>query len=373
MGLEYLKPMLDVGSPRVFNCNVMTHRLLAKDPAAELFFRNRPLNNLVLIKDTVPDDGSRTGAPPIGTKLYFPFNENEIYEGGRTIFVHDKSMEAALINQFGEGALKKEALADDIRIMRILDHLPSLDPFLLKDVFLNEGITINPAYFEVSQEVWKEIESFILQRFEPLVKAAFPDTTSADEKGRQLIEKIWEARDLEALKPLTTVFQLPAGQELEIFAAWKGINFYAFQSERMKSLLVEMVTWLKDLQIPVVAVSAAERNELKASLELVRNQVRDEWRNTETILREYQDSYDKLFKQKGSAAGFLTFLKNSKKAYWELGNSLGKTGHASYCWNVITKRFPERKLSWDALKEILPLLNKIFGAGKKPVTSVVWQ
>jgi len=376
MGLEYLKPMLDVGSPRVFNCNIMTHRIQAQEPGAEMFFRNKVLNNLVLIKDTVPDDGSRSSAPPIGTKLYFPFNENEIYEGGRTIFVHDKHVQQVLLNQFGEGALKKEALIEDMRILHIMDRLPSLDPFLLKDVFLNEGMTINPAYFEVSQEVWNEIESFILQRFEPLVKAAFPDAKSAEEKGRQLIEKIWEARDLEALKPLTMAFQLPSGQELEIFAAWKGINFYAFQYQRMKTQLVEMLTWLKDLELPH-AVPVAERNEVKASLELARTQVRDEWRRAEMILREYQESYDKLFGQKsggsGSVAGFLTFLKNSKKSYWELGNSLGKVGHASYCWDTMSRRFPDRKLSWDGLKETLQLIVKIFGPAKKLATSVAWK
>ncbi len=375
MGLEYLKPMLDVGSPRVFNCNIMTHRIQQKEPGSETFFRNKALNNLVLIKDAVPDDGTRSNAPPIGTKLYFPFNENEIYEGGRTIFAHDKHVEKALINQFGEGALKKDALAEDLRIIQILDHLPSLDPFLLKDVFLNEGININPAYFEVSQEVWNEIESFILQRFEPLVKAAFPDAASANEKGRQLIEKIWEARDLEALKPLTMAFQLPAGQELDIFSSWKGINFYAFQYDRMKPQLIDMVTWLKNLEIPPAAVSTAERNEIKTALDSARTLLRDEWRQAETILREYQDSYVKLFGKQGgggSVNAFLTFLRHSKKSYWELGSSLGKVGQSSYCWDVMTRRYPERKLNWDGLKEVLPLIVKIFGA-KKAATSVVWQ
>jgi hypothetical protein len=32
MAKEYYKPMLDVGSPRVFNCNVITRRILAVLP-----------------------------------------------------------------------------------------------------------------------------------------------------------------------------------------------------------------------------------------------------------------------------------------------------------------------------------------------------
>src|SRR6202012_4467519 len=102
----------------------------------------------------------------------------------------------------------------------------SLDPFLMKDVFLNEKIEMNPAYFEVDKALWDQIELYILQGFEPLAKAAFPDAVSSDEVARKLIEKIWEGRDLEALRPLVMAFRLPAGQELEIFAAWKGVIFY---------------------------------------------------------------------------------------------------------------------------------------------------
>jgi hypothetical protein len=372
MATEYLKPMLDVGSPRVFNCNVMTRRILADDPAAPVFFRNKPMNRLVLIKDAVPESESRGATSSIGTKLYFPFNENDIYEGGRTIFAHDRHMESALADNFGQGALKQDALAEDMRILKILDKLPSLDPFLLKDVFRNEGVEINAAYFEVGKELWREIETYILQSFEPLVQAAFPNAVASDEKARALIEKIWEGRDLDTLRPLAAAFQLPQGQELEIFTAWKGINFYAFQFERAKPLMLEMMAWLKDLQIPVGAVSAAERNEMKASLEATVSRLRSEWQLADNIIRDYQSSYDKLFKQKIGSADFLAFLKKSNKAYWDIGNALGKTGHATYCWDVITKRHPNRKLPWEPLREIINMLGKIFSADKKPASNMSW-
>jgi hypothetical protein len=373
MAVEYYKPMLDVGSPRVFNCNVLTRRVLAKDPSIPPFFRNKPLNNLVLIKDTLTEDERRGRKSAIGTKLYFPFNENDVYEGGRTIFAHDKHLEQALIGAFGEGAINKEALIEDRKILAILDRLPSLDPFLLKDVFLNEVFTINEAYFEVGKEIWDQIQQFILQLFEPVVKEAYPDTLSSDEKVRRLIDKIWEARDLEALKPLVEAFRLPPAEALEIFAAWKGINFYSFESERAKPLFVELLAWIKDLKMPVAAVSTAERNELKAAIELVKTQLRSEWQNVDTILRNYQDSYDKMFKLKTSSAEFVAFLKNSSKHYWELGNSLGKIGQATYCWNITTKRFPERKLGWEPLREIMTLLAKIFKPDQKATTSVAWN
>jgi hypothetical protein len=361
--------MLDVGSPRVLNCNVMTRRILAKDPAAKTFFRCKPLNNLVLIKDT---DTSSRSASSIGTKLYLPFNENDIYEGGRTIFVSEKGCEGALIANFGEGALPKEQLYEDMRVMRVLDKLPSLDPFLLKDVFINEKIDMNPAYFEVEQSLWDEIELFILQGFEPLAKAAFPNALSSDEVARKLIEKIWEGRDLEALKPLTMAFRLPAGQELEIFAAWKGIIFYSFTRQRNVQIVTDMLAWLNNVKVPLAAGNASERAEAKTMLDTSRTNMQNEWQVSEKILAEYQASYDKMFKLRIGSTDFVQFLRNSSQHYWNLGNSLGRVGHATYCWDAMSKRYPDRKMPWEATLELLVLMSKIFITPKKIGTASSW-
>jgi hypothetical protein len=370
MATEYYKPMLDVGSPRVFNVNVMTRKIVAADPSASSFFLNKQLNNLVLIKDTLPESERRAAKSPIGTKLYFPFNENDIYEGGRTVFASDRQLKPILVSHFGEGAFNAEALAKDLRILAVLDRLPSLDPFLLKDVFLNDGIVINEAYFDVGAEMWREIENFILARFEPVVSAAFPESRSSDEKARLLIGKIWEARDVVALKPLILAFRLPENEALEIFAAWKGINFYSFQYERAKAQFVDFLSWLKNLQFPP-AVPANERDEAKTSLELIHTQLRSEWQKVDGILRNYQESYDKMFKLKQSSTEFVNFLKNSRKAYWDLGNGLGKTGHATYCWDVMSKRYKDRKLPWEQMRELISLLAKILRP-EQAATSVAW-
>ena len=215
--------------------------------------------------------------------------------------------------------------------------------------------------------------TFILQGFEPLAKAAFPDALASDEVAKKLIEKIWEGRDLEALKPLIMAFRLPAGQELEIFAAWKGVNFYGFEHQAASQKMADMMAWLKEVKIPVGTMSAAERNEIKASLETSKSRLQGEWQAAEKVLQDYQTSYDKMFKLRQGSNDFVSFLKNSNKAYWTLGNCLGKTGHAVYCWDTMSKRFPGRKMPWDQLREFITLLSKVFNADvKKAATTVSW-
>lgn len=373
MAVKYLTPMLDPGSPRVLNCNQLTRRVLQKDANATRLFRNLGLNNVVLVKDAVPEAERRHNTPPVGTKLYFPFNQDDVYEGGRTIFLHDPHLPDALNESFGlRNPPGQDALAADLRILKILDHLPSLDPFLMKDAFLREGLSVNEAYFEISPEQWGEIEFFIMQRFEPLAKAAFPDALSSDDKARRMVEKIWEGTDMVALAPLIEAFRLPSDQAPIIFSSWKGINFYSYQYDRVKPKLIEMAKWLAAIEVPLGAIPSDERRQLLAGRDAVKEQLRRDWQTVETILRSYQDGYDKMFKEKGSSAQFLGFLRECGKAYWDLGNGLGKANHAAYCWHLLTARLPNRRLSWPALFQAVRLFGEILQAEKKNDTSVAW-
>jgi len=120
----------------------------------------------------------------------------------------------------------------------------------MKDVFQRAQIAVNETYFEISPELWNEIEGFIRQRLEPLVSAGFPDAMASNEKARRLVEKIWEASDVTELAPLIEAFRLPPDQALDIFKAWKEINFYSFQYARVQPRLIDMTKWLNSIVIP---------------------------------------------------------------------------------------------------------------------------
>jgi len=361
---KYLKPMLDTGSPRVFNCNEMSRRVFAQNPEATPFFHNKAMNSIVLIKDTVPTNERQVGEPSVATKLYFPFNENNIYEGGRTIFFHAKGIEGAISDYCGESALTQTALAHDMTVLRLLQRLPSLDPFLMKDAFLREKLVADPAYFEVSEEAWSEIELFMLQKFETLIFAAFPDAKSSEEKARQLIDKIWEAKDIDALLPLIEAFRLPKDRALEIFSAWKGIVYYSFQYNKEQGRFIELVKWIVENSAPRTGVPAAETKDVQTCMTQAREQLRIEWQKTDEIVKAYQSSYDKMFKDRTGSSDFLAFLQNSDKTYWEIGSSLGKINHAIYCWDVMSSRYDGRKVPWACCQDIAHLLAKVLEIGR---------
>src|SRR5208282_395366 len=151
----YLRPELDVGSSRVFNCNDIARRLEKKKVENRFFFKNASMNTLVLIKEALTEERSEPHPSgfAIGMKLYIPYNEANVYEGGRSVFCHSKQLTEVLNQHFGFAGDKvsKEDVERDLKVLSVLDKLPSLDVFLMRDALELEGLKTNANYFEIEE------------------------------------------------------------------------------------------------------------------------------------------------------------------------------------------------------------------------------
>jgi hypothetical protein len=363
---EIFSPMIDTGSSRVFDCNGATLKLLADNAEeTELFFRHPALNQVVVMKHSVmPSERRSRLDPPVGTKLYFPFNHRSPGEGGSTIFLHDRQLEAALAEKCGLNRNgDREAFDEDLRILRLLARLPTLDPFLMRDVLAAEAITVNDRYLDISDEQWTEIQGLIQERFVPIVRAAYPDAKASRGRVKKLIEKLWEAKDEEALAPIIVTFGLPEDGALEIIYAWKLITFYAFQYQRLKPALLELARWLKNCEGIGFFGAGSARHPLAPLHHHVRTELRTQWGKIESILADYEDGYDKMFIRKTETAPFLNFLRNCRATIWEIGDALGKLDQTVVCWDRLTRRYPLRRVHpIETLQGTLALLEDILGA-----------
>ena len=367
--------MIDSGSSRVFDCNSITLKLLADGGGSDgLFFRHPRLNHVVIIKHSVlPAERRGRSEPPVGTKLFFPFNESEPAEGGSTIFLHDRHLEAALNEKCGVSRqLDREAFDEDLRLLRVLARLPTLDPFLLRDVLDAESISVDDRYLEISQSHWAEIQGLIQQRFIPIVRAAFPEAAASRTKAKKLVEVLWHAKDERALAPIIAAFGLPKDGALEILYSWKVITFYSYQYQRLRPSLLELAQWLKDGEATASFAAGAQRVSMGRLHQSVREELRGQWGKIEAILADYEDGYDKMFIRKTDPAPFLAFLRNCRATFWEIGDALGKIDHAVYCWDRITARYPQRRVHpIDALISTFEVLNEILGADMEAETVAV--
>ena len=358
----YLRPELDIGSSRVFNCNDIARKLERQKVEDRLFFKNASMNSLVFIKEPLTDE--RIEPHPsgfaVGTKLYIPYNEANVYEGGRSVFCHSKQLMEVLNQHFGFDSAKfqKADLDRDLKILGILDKLPSLDVFLMRDALELDGLKVNEHYFEIEETQRTAIQEFIRGKIEPLVRAAYGSEQSVALKVTQLVDKIWEAKDTVALDSLIKAFRIPEEDAPTVFASWKGIIFYCYEYARTREGRESFARWLKDGAHERELVPKAQHDYIDQTRRAVVERLRDHWKDVEANAREYDSVYAK-FIESSDAANFITFLRGAKSIYWRMGDSLSKMSHAVNCWDIMSSTFPQRRLPSEHLEPLLVLLKAV--------------
>ncbi len=358
---RYLKPMLNAGSSRVFNCNDTLNKLERAKADNAYMFKMPSIHRMVVIKEAIGrDDPRHPRCVPIGTKLYLPYNTGDIYEGGRSVFFHAPNLMKVFSEQFGV-RIDKESSADlehDMKIFRTLDELPSLDGFLMRDALELQGFNVNENYFEVSDSERVAIQEFIRGKMEPLVRAAYGTGRSISGKVTQLVDKIWEAKDIDALDPLIQAFRFPRDEALSIFGAWKGIIFYAFEYHRSRLKREKLALWLKEDAMPRHLLPRDTMEAIESSRRGAIERLREHWVEVDTLFKKYDQCYAD-FIASANPGGFINFLRGAKDVYWQLGDSLSKINHAINCWDITTKNAAGRRLPVEQLVNHLELMRAI--------------
>lgn len=363
-----LSSTLGTKSSWVFNCNRVTRRLKRESGEPRRLFMNDALNYLVLVKEILTrDDPRRVDGSPIGTKLYLPFESDNPEKGGRSVLIHSPKLAPFLAETVGLSAAgdKADAFENDLEILHTIDELPSLDGFLLRDALSLQGIVPNDEYFEVSPEERGAIQKFIRDKMEMLVRAAFDGAKPDQAKVTQLIDTVWEAKDLHALEPLIAALRCPREEALSIFAAWKGIMFYSFDYYRSEEKRKNLALWLNKNSRPSGALPKDYVQYLKERVQGVGTRLRNHWVSVDTVLKEYTQLYDS-FVTSMNPAGFINFLRNAKEVSYSVGISLGKISQAVGCLEMMTKVGADRGISDRNLDMLLGQLNAALAPVVKP-------
>lgn len=372
---QYLRPMLDAGSSRVFNCCERSRKLIRDQAPDPYFFRVPKMHDLVVIKEPVLEGRRDAGAPIVTTKLYLPYNQDDVYEGGRSIYFNDPRLLDILNDLFGLGDTSKVGadLDHDFKVLEILDRLPSLDGFLMRDALELDGIALNENYFEVSDAERTQIQEYVRRKFEPLVRAACDEESTLNNKVNSLIDKVWEAKDKQALDPLIKAFRFPDEEALQIFASWKGINYYTFEYYRGKQRREQFALWLKERAQPRNFVSKGDMDHIATLRRMIVERFRDQWTAVEAIARKYEALYANFLRAPEGVVEFLDFLRKSREIYWKMGDSLSKINHAIYCWDSLSQSFSERRLPADKLTYLFEIMQLVLTGGDRVETAVVWK
>ena len=298
------------------------------DWAARPIFRNPALNRALLIKHRLRRNETDlfTGRRQVATKVVIPIDGDDLKTGGRYVFVNQIGFERAMIEAFGVAPDHP-----DVETLRLIDRLPSLDPFLLREQLRRGGLDPAPCYFAISEGDLARMTAFVRAEIEPLVTLSLGDTlaVSADSATR-MASKILSQAPGEQLDALRQTLRLAPEQYEEGVFCWKGFLYYKWCLGNLLGEVGGVAEAVRTVR-PVGKIDAPAREYLDRGREVLRAQIMKTCEEVSRTLRVYDDAYANLT-QAGRPIAFRDFLLDAPSMFSRLGDQLGAIHHIVSYW-----------------------------------------
>lgn len=297
-------------------------------------FRAQALNFCILSKEVVPKHLNISLRPyQLATKVFFPYdipqavaeqgNKDGQSISGRSFHVGQRKYIEILTGHF-MGGLSEEDRRHDIQMLDALAAIPSMDPFLIKDRFETDGMAIDPEYLAIDEARWKTMKDQIIEEFAPIAQKAFGEGRDLRQKTSVLVQKLWEATDLNALAPLTAALKLRPEQAGEVYYSWKGILFYRQQYKAAIARLEEFFDFLKTSK---EWTSRIKGSGMEYNWAHIVKQVRVMVAEINFIMERY-DEVTRAFYGTGTGLNeFIRFFGMAPDFFWLLGSNLACFEH----------------------------------------------
>lgn len=331
--VRFLKALGGASTSRVLNL-LRIHQLHAGNPEhlAKPLFVSPIVNKAFVLKRRTRSDESYLFATPrtVATKLVIPIDDNDLRTGGRSLFVDQRGYADALRQA---GSYNSETLERDLFVLKLLNAVPSLDPFLLREHMRNNNIDVADTYFAISQGDQQRMLEFVTQDLSRLVILA-----GAGENGANngLVSAMLSSNVDEKLEPLRETLNLTGNDFREGVFSWRGFLYYKWSMGKFWPDVMGVLREINSLQ-PLGAVSPEQKAYLAGIRRSIIEMVRDNGNSVTKALSVYDSSYADLVDSQ-SAKTFRDFLLSAPYMFLEMGEKLGAISHIVSFWR---QRFPK--------------------------------
>jgi hypothetical protein len=219
----------------------------------------------------------------------------------------------------------------DITLLKVLERLPSLDPFLLKTVIERLEYDVDPRYFDISEEDWRRIRAFVVQEFSPLAEAAFEGSGRTEDQARQIADKLWEGSDVSYLEPICKILNISDNSVADIMFSWKGVLFYKYVALTLEKRTEAMMHGLTNL-----TVTALNNMQDQRYIDRITNDFVESFiyllNDTNEMIEKYNIIYHNDFIKNKSGAALRELLESAPILFASLGAAIGSASHACSYW-----------------------------------------
>lgn len=313
---------------RVLNLlNVHDEHGKTEDWAARPFFQTPALNQSLIIKHRLRRDelDSFHLRRQVATKIIVPIDNSDLKAGGRYMFVDQRNFERSLQEAFGI-----EPEHPDVRILRLLDKLPSLDPFLLREQLRREGVEAAPCYFAISEADMERMIKFVEDEIAPLVNLCLGGGPINEEASRTLASKILSDDPGDRMEALRETLRLSPENYAEGIFCWKGFLYYKWVLNSLMGEVVEVAQSVVTTK-PIGKPDPTAKEYLDRGRKVLSERIMTTIDEVGRTLRIYDNAYAELTVESRPIA-FRDFLLNAPTLFARLGEQLGAVQHVVSFW-----------------------------------------
>ncbi len=314
-------------------------------------FKNMRLNRSFILKHHVRSDEAylMVRRQKISTKIIFPLINDMLSLGGQSVIIGQKNFKQIICEACGQTELE---LAEDLETLAILDKLPSLDPFLLREYLRKNGREPASCYFDISPADVEKMKTFAATEVSKLIGVAFG---TGDDSPIELVDKmvdlILSNETNEKLQPLRMALGLRPEEFTEGVFAWRGFLYFKWQ-------LIEAFEGLQKVirETDKVICTQTKDKQMMMNIASLISQLKQALKRVATDCREIIALYDKAFEdliERAHAAAFRKFLLDSPTLFLELGHLMGSVVHITSFWSYKFRDNSKLTLEAEEYEELL--------------------
>lgn len=318
-------------SSRVMNlAKVFVHHREEQAWIDRPLFENSQLNRAIILKHTLRADERQlfnNGRATV-TKIILPYDPFDLRLGGRSIYYRQIGFDSLMANYLGIDSLAKNR---DVRILHILDSLPSLDPFLVREHLGRIGARPAGIYFQISHADLQDMAAYTAEKVEDLVRAALGDDFDDDgKKAGKLGNKILSDKLDQELLPLRGALDMSPEAFYEGVMCWRGFLYYLWCHNELQNGIRELLTGLAHYKPNITHDDILRGYLRKVRPRLCRTIVRTLSEIAQT-LKVYDEVYTAL-SQDRNPEPFRNFLQHGSHLFQTLGEKIGVLSHMVSFW-----------------------------------------
>ena len=261
----------------------------------------------------------------VATKVIIPLDPTDLKSGGRYVFVGQRDFERVMREAFGISASHP-----DMKTLALLDRLPSLDPFLLREQLKRIGLDPAFCYFSISDSDHQRMSSFVEKEIRPLVTLSLGPDIEAVGSTRRLAAKIMSNRPTDHMGALRTTLRLELEEYEEGIFCWKGFLYYKWILTSLRAEAAAVADAVRTVK-PIGKLDQEARTWLDRGRSVLQDRIIGTCREAERTLAVYDDAFAGLMDENRPGA-FREFLLESPRLFSKLGDQLGAIQHIVSFW-----------------------------------------